>query len=89
MMLYICTKFHKNISKDFEATVQKFQPSISSGSGKEADFVIFTIYSNSSHLLILGYSILPSFTILKPWSQVMLHMKLENCRSSVLTEEDI
>ena len=87
MMLYICTKFHKNISKDFGATERKFQPNISSGSGEEAGFVIFTIFSNSSHLLILGYSILPNFTILKPWSQVMLRMKLENYRSSIFTED--
>ena len=42
----------------------KIQPKISSGSGGEVDFVVFAIFSNSSHL---GYSTRSNFTILRPW----------------------
>ena len=52
--------------------LQKFSQK-SSGSGEEVDFVIFAIFSNSSHL---GYSAWPNFTILRPCSQVMLHVKI-------------
>ena len=62
------------------------QPKISSGSGEEVDFVVFVIFSNGGHL---GYSTGPNFTILKPWSQVILHVKFENCRGSSFIEEDV
>ena len=60
-------------------------PKISSGSEEEVDFVVFAIFNNSGHL---GYSTLSNFTILRPWRQVMLHVKFENCRSSSFIEED-
>ena len=62
----------------------KIQPKISSGSGEEVDFVLFAIFCNSGHL---GYLTWPNFAILRPWSQVMLHVKFENCRSSSFTED--
>ena len=51
------------------------------------DIVIFmfcAIFSNGGHL---GYSTWPNFTILKPWSQAMLHVKFENCRCSSFREK--
>ena len=62
------------------------QPYISSGCGEEVDFVIFDISSNGGHL---GYLTWPNFTILRLLSQVMLHVKFENCRSSGFIEEDV
>ena len=64
----------------------KIQPKISSGSGGEVDFVVFAIFSNSGHL---GYSTRSNFIILRHWSQVMLYVKFENCRSSSFIEEDV
>ena len=63
----------------------KTQPKISNGSGGEVDFIIFAIFSNGSHL---GYWI-PNFTILRPWSQTMVHVKFENCRLSGFIEDDV
>ena len=62
----------------------KIQPKISSGYGEEVDFVVFAFFSNSGYL---GYSTWPNFTILRPWSQVMLHVKFENCRSRSFIED--
>ena len=64
----------------------KIQPKISSGSGEKIDFVIFAIFSNGSHL---GYSTWPNFIILRPWWQVMLHVKYENCRCNTFIEKDV
>ena len=64
----------------------KIQQKMSSGSGEEVYFVVFAIFSNSSHL---GYSTGPNFTIQRPWSQVMLHVKIDYCRSSSFIEEDV
>ena len=61
----------------------KIQPNIPSGSGK-VDFVIFAIFNNAGHL---RYSTCPNFTILRPWSQVKLHVKFENCRSGGFIED--
>ena len=80
---FIFTILNTYISLIFHA---KLQPKISSGSGEEVDFVVFAIFSNSGHL---GYSTQLNFTILRPWSQVMLHVKFENCRSSSFIEEDV
>ena len=55
---------------------------ISSDSG-EVDFVIFAIFSNGGHL---GYLTGPNFTIMRPWSQVMLHVKFESCRCNSFME---
>ena len=52
----------------------KFQPNISSSSGENGDFNSFAIFSNGGHLKI---STTLNFTILKPWSLVMLHMKFK------------
>ena len=51
------------------------QLNISNVSGQEADIVIFAIFSNGGHL---GYSTRPNFTIRRPSSQVMLHVKFKN-----------
>ena len=72
---FIFTILNTYVSLIFHA---KIQPKISRGSGEELDFVIFAIFSNGSHL---GYLTGSNFTILRPWSQVMLHVKFENCRS--------
>ena len=61
-----------------------FQPNIPNGSGEEVDFVVFAIFSNGGHL---GFSTWPNFTILRPWSQVMLHVKFENHGTSSFREE--
>ena len=45
------------------------------GSEVEVDFVVFVIYSNGGHL---GFLTRPNFTILKPCSLIMLHVKLDN-----------
>ena len=49
----------------------KFQPNISSHSGENDDFISFAIFSNGGHLEFLTRL---TFTILKPWSLLMLHM---------------
>ena len=64
----------------------KIQPKISGGSGEKVDFVIFAIFSNGGHL---GYSTRPNFIILRPWWQVMLHVKFENCRCNSFIEKDV
>ena len=52
----------------------KFQPNIHSHSGENGDFIGFAIFSNGSHL---EFSTQLNFTILKPWSLIMLHMKFK------------
>ena len=65
----------------------KFQPNIPSGSGVEADFVIFAFFRNSG---LLGYSTLIfNFTILRHWNQVKLYVKFENFRYSEFIKEDV
>ena len=54
------------------------------GSGEEVDFVAF-----ASKVAILDIRPYPFFTILRPWSQIMLHVKFENCRSGSFIEEDV
>ena len=53
----------------------KFQPNISSGSGRKIDFIGSAIFSNSGHFL---FSASLNFNILKHCSLVMLHVKFEN-----------
>ena len=55
----------------------KTQPNtcISSGPGKGINDVIFPIFRNVGYFEFLTW---PSFIILIPWSQVMLHVKFEN-----------
>ena len=43
-------------------------------SGENGDFTSFAIFSNSGHLEFLTRL---EFIILKPWSLIMLHMKLK------------
>ena len=62
----------------FQAIIQ---PNMTSGSG-EVDFVIFAFLVIAAIL-----DIRPNFTIRRPWSQVMLHVKFENCRSSCVIED--
>ena len=50
----------------------KFQPNTPSHSGKNGDYNSFAIFSNSGHLEFMTRL---NFTILKPWSLIMLHMK--------------
>ena len=69
---FIFTILNTYVSLIFHA---KFQPKISRSSGEEVYFVIFAIFSNRGHL---GYLTWPNFTILRPWSQVMLHVKFDN-----------
>ena len=52
----------------------KFQPNIPSGSGENGDFNSFAIFSNGDHL---EFSTRLNFTILKPWSLIMLRMKFK------------
>ena len=52
----------------------KFQPNIPSRSGENGDSYSFAIFSNDGHL---EFSTGLNFTILKPWSLVMLHMKFK------------
>ena len=56
----------------------KFQLNISSLSGENDDFINFAIFSNGGHL---EFSTRLNFTILKPWSLIMLHMisKIHGC----------
>ena len=78
---FIFTILNAYVSLIFHA---KIQPKISSGSGEEVNFVVFAIFNNGGHL---GFLARPNFTILRPWSQVMLHVKFENCRSSGFIED--
>ena len=50
-----------------------FQPNIICGSGEKVEFIGLTSFSNSGHCL---FSTRLNFIILKPWSLVMLHVKL-------------
>ena len=50
----------------------EFQPNIPSRSGENDDFISFTIFSNGGHL---DFSTRLNFTILKPWSLIMLLVK--------------
>ena len=52
----------------------KFQPNILSRSAENGDFISFAIFSNGGHL---EFSTRLNFTILKPWSLLMLRMKFE------------
>ena len=52
----------------------KFQPNIPSRSGENGDCNSFAIFSNGGHL---EFSTRLNFTILKPWSLIMLHIKLK------------
>ena len=52
----------------------KFQPNIPSRLGENVDFISFAIFNNCGHL---EFSTRLNFTILKPWSLIMLHMKFE------------
>ena len=61
----------------------KFQPNMPSQSGENDDFISFAIFSNGGHL---EFSTRLTFTILKPWSLVMLHMKLKTHGCSGLRE---
>ena len=83
IIIIIFTILKTYVSLIFHAEIQ---PKISSGSGEEVDVVIFAIFNYSGNL---GYSTCPNFTVLRPGSQVMLHVKFENCRSSNFIEEDV
>ena len=61
-----------------------FQYVLTGSDSGEVDFVILAVFSNSGHL---RHSTWPNFTILRLWSQVMLHEKFENHRSSTFIEE--
>ena len=50
------------------------QPNMSGSSGENDDFNSFIIFSNGGHL---EFSTRLNFTILKPWSLIMLHMKFK------------
>ena len=52
----------------------KFQPNIPSRFGENDDFNSFALFSNGGHL---EFSTRLNFIILKPWSLIMLHMKLK------------
>ena len=52
----------------------KFQLNIPSHSGENDDFISFAIFSNSGHL---EFSTRLNFTILKPWSLIILHLKFK------------
>ena len=52
----------------------KFLPNIPSHSGENDDINSFAIFSNCGHL---EFSTRLNFTILKPWSLIMLHMKFK------------
>ena len=52
----------------------KFQLNIPSRSGENDDFISFAIFSNGGQL---EFSTRLNFTILKPWSLIMLHMKFK------------
>ena len=52
----------------------KFQPNKPSCSGENADFIGLTIFSIGNHLEFLTRL---NYTILKPWSLIILHVKFE------------
>ena len=52
----------------------KFQLNIHSHSGENDDFISFAIFSNGGHL---EFSTILSFSVLKLWSLIMLHMKFK------------
>ena len=52
----------------------KIQPNIPSRSGENADFIGFAIFSTCGQL---EFSTRLNFTIWKPWSLIMLHVKFE------------
>ena len=60
-----------------------FQQNKPSALGKKVDFIGFAIFSITGHLEIWTR---PNFTILKPCSQIMLHVKFENVGCSGGTE---
>ena len=64
-------------------TSYKYQPNILSRSGENDDFNSFDIFSYGSHL---EFSTRLHFTILEPWSLIMLHMKFKIHGRSVLRE---
>ena len=64
----------------------KFQPTIPSRSGENDDFISFAIFDNCGHL---EFSTRLNFTILKPWSLIMLHMKFKIHGCSGLRESVI
>ena len=64
----------------------KIQPKMFSSSEEKFDFVIFAIFSNGGHL---GYSTRLKFIILRPWWQVVLHVKFENCRCNSFIEKNV
>ena len=51
-----------------------FQPNIPIRSGENDDFISFAIFSKGG---LLEFSTRLNFTILKPWSLIMLHMKFK------------
>ena len=53
---------------------KKFQPNIPSRSRENGNFNSFAIFSNGGHL---AFSTRLNFTVLKPWSLIMLHMKFK------------
>ena len=61
----------------------QFQPKMPSHSGENGDFNSFAIFSNGDHL---EFSTRLNFTILKPRSVIMLHMKFKIHRCSGLRE---
>ena len=64
----------------------KFQPNIPSRSGENDDFISFAIFSNGGHL---EFSTKLNFTILKPCSLIMVHVKFEIHRCSGFREKSI
>ena len=69
--------------KDPQVPHTKFQPNIPSPSGENDDFKSFANFGNGGHL---KFSTQLNFTILKPWSLVMLHMKFKIYGCSGLRE---
>ena len=53
---------------------------------KKSILLFLLFFSNGGHL---GHLAWPTFTIPRPWSQFMLHVKFANCRSSSFLEEDV
>ena len=64
----------------------KIQPKISSDSGEDVYFVVCAILATAA---ILDIRPDPNFTVLRHWSQFMLHVKFENCRSSSFIVDDV
>ena len=52
----------------------KLQQNILSPTGENGDLNSFAIFSNGGHL---DFSTCLNFTVLKPWSLIMLHMKFK------------